>query len=131
MAKKQKRAHQELESLIPSIKSEERHLADQLEKARAEAERLIQEAEKEAEARVERAKADLPGFLEVERTTRMESLRHEAEETLHTARGETDYLERVAAGRLGEAVAYIVSRVWPARTNPRGTEARPNPEADR
>ena len=113
MAKKQKRAHQELESLIPTIKSEEKHLADQLEKARAEADLLIQEAEKEAEARVERAKADLPGLLEIERAARMESLRREAEETLHTARGETDSIERAAAGRLGEAVAYIVSRVWP------------------
>ena len=127
MAKKQKRTQQELESLIPTIKNAEKQLADQLGEARAEAARLVQQAEEEAEARVERAKADIPGLLEAERAARMESLRHEAQETLHTARADTDSIERVAQGRLAEAVAYIVSRVWPdteVRRNPRDTEVR-------
>ena len=114
MAKKQKRAQQELESLIPTIKNEEKLLAERLEKARADAQRVVQEAEKEAEDRIERGKADLPRFIEKERAARLESLRREAEETLHAARAETGEIERAAAGRLQDAVAWIVSRVWPA-----------------
>ena len=124
MAKKQKRTQQELESLIPTIKNAEKQLADQLVGARAEAEQMVRQAEETAAARVEQARADLPALLDAERTARLESLRREAEETLHATRAETDSLERVAQGRLAEAVAYIVSRVWPGtggKTDPRST----------
>jgi vacuolar-type H+-ATPase subunit H len=113
MAKKQKRTQQELESLIPTIKNAEKQLAEQLMEARAEAERLILEAEKEAEVRVERAKADLPALVAAQREKRMEGLRGEAEEALRAARKESGAKEGTAAERMATAVAFIVSRVWP------------------
>jgi vacuolar-type H+-ATPase subunit H len=113
MAKKQKRAQQELESLIPTIKNAEKQLADQLVAARAEAERLILEAEKEAEVRVERAKADLPALVAAQREKRMEALRREAEDALRAARKDAGTREGAAAERMATAVAFIVSRVWP------------------
>jgi F0F1-type ATP synthase membrane subunit b/b' len=122
MAKKQKRAQQELESLIPTIKSAEKQLADQLAVARTEAERLVLEAEKEAEVRVERAKADLPALLSAQREKRMEALRREAEDALRAALEESGDREGSAEQKMNDAVAYIVSRVWPA-ADPRETEA--------
>jgi vacuolar-type H+-ATPase subunit H len=115
MAKKQKRAQQELESLIPTIKNAEKQLADQLAAARAEAERLVLEAEKEAEVRVERAKADIPALVAAEREGRLEKLRREADEALRAALKESDDRGGLASERMNDAVAYIVSRVWPAR----------------
>jgi vacuolar-type H+-ATPase subunit H len=115
MAKKQKRAQQELESLIPTIKNAEKQLAEQLVEARAAAQRLILEAEKEAEVRVERARADLPGLVATQREKRVEALRAEAEEALRVLRAAAGDQEGAAAERMDQAVAYIVSRVVPEK----------------
>ena len=113
MEKKQKRGKQELESLIPTIKDEEKHLDDLLESARAQAERLIAEAEKDAEERVRRARQELPQLLAAEREMRLAALQSRAGEELRAARESTRDLEKAAAGRMEKTVASIVSRVWP------------------
>ena len=113
MAKKQKRAQQELESLIPTIKNAEKQLAEYLAAARADAERLVLEAVKEAEARVERAQADLPASVAAQRDNRLVALRREAEDALRAARQASGDREASAAQGMNGAVAYIVSRVWP------------------
>jgi hypothetical protein len=113
MEKKQKRGKQELESLIPSIKNEEKHLDDLLETGRAEADRLILEARKGAEERVLRAQEEMPRILAAERESRQDALRRRAEEELRAAREGTLNLEKAAAKRMEKTVASIVSRVWP------------------
>jgi vacuolar-type H+-ATPase subunit H len=116
MAKKQKRAQQELESLIPTIKNAEKQLAEQLVEARQAAERLILEAEKEAEVRVQQAQADLPAVVAAQREKRMEALRREADEALRVLRAAAGDQEGAAAEKMDQAVAYIVSRVLPEKT---------------
>ena len=113
MAKKKQREKQELESLIPSIKSAEKDLDDLLEGARAEAAELIQTTETEAARRVQSCRDEIPGLLAREREARVVSLRARAAEVLEAAREENRRLEKAAAGSMGAAVALIVSRVWP------------------
>jgi vacuolar-type H+-ATPase subunit H len=113
MAKKKRREKQELDSLIPSIKSAEKNLDDLLEGARAEAADLIREAEAEAGRLIQRSREDIPGLLARERESRMVSLRARAAEVLEAAREENRGLEKEAAKSMGAAVALIVSRVWP------------------
>lgn len=113
LAKKHKGDKQELESLIPSIKSAEKTLDDLLEGARAEAAELIQNTETEAARRIQRSREEIPGLLARERESRMVSLRARAAEVLEAAREENRRQEKKAAGSMGAAVALIVSRVWP------------------
>jgi hypothetical protein len=113
MEKKQKHGKQALDSLIPSIKNEEKHLDGLLESARAQADRLIAEAEKLAEERVRRVREEMPGLLAAERESRTAALLHRAEEELRAAREGTRDLEKTAAERMEKTVASIVSRVWP------------------
>ena len=112
MEKKQKRGKQELDSLIPSIKNEEKHLDELLQSARAQADRLVGEAERDAEERVRRARDEMPVTLAAERESRQAALRHRAEEELQAARKSTRDLEKAAAGRMENTVSSIVSRVW-------------------
>jgi cell division septum initiation protein DivIVA len=113
MAKKKQREKQELESLIPSIKSAEKSLDDLLEGARAEAADLIQATEAEAVQRIQRSREEIPGLLAREREARMASLRAKAADVLEKAREKNRRLEKEAAGKVGAAAALIVSRVWP------------------
>ena len=112
MEKKQKREKQELESLIPSIKNEEKHLDGLLESARAQADRLIAEAEKDGEERVRRIREEMPGLLAAEREKRKAALLRRAEEELRAARERTRDLEKAAAERMEKTVTSIVARVW-------------------
>ena len=84
-----------------------------LESARAQADRLVVEAEKDAEERVRRAREEMPGLLAVERESRQAALRSRAEAELRAAREITLDLEKAAAERMEKTVASIVSRVWP------------------
>jgi vacuolar-type H+-ATPase subunit H len=113
MVKKKLRERQELDSLIPSIKSAEKSLDDLLEGARAEAAELVQSAETEAARRIQQAREETPGILARERESRMVSLRARAAEQLEAAREENRRLEEKAAGGMEAAVRLIVSRVWP------------------
>jgi cell division septum initiation protein DivIVA len=113
MEKKQKRGKQELESLIPLVKSAEKSLDDLLEGARAEAADLIQTTEAEGASRIQRSRDEIPELLARERESRMISLRAKAAEVLEAARTGNRQLEKEAAGSMEAAVALIVSRVWP------------------
>jgi hypothetical protein len=113
MEKKQKHGKQELPSLIPSVKNEEKHLADLLETAGSDAAASIQAAEAAAEDRVRRAREQVPRKLAAERERRLAAMKSAAEEELAAARERTRQVEREAAGRIEEAVRRIVSLVWP------------------
>ncbi|HYW82713.1 MAG TPA: V-type ATPase subunit subunit G family protein [Spirochaetia bacterium] len=113
MAKKKLREKQELDSLIPSIKSAEKNLDDLLEGARAEAAELIQSTETEAARRIQRSREETPALLARERESRMVSLRARAAEVREAALEENRRLEKKAAEGMEAAVRLIVSRVWP------------------
>jgi vacuolar-type H+-ATPase subunit H len=113
MAKKKRRETQELESLIPSIKSAEKSLDDLLEGARSEAADLIQAAESEAAQRIQKSREEMPGLLARERESRMVALQAKAVDVLEAAREANGRAEKEAAGKVGAAAALIVSRVWP------------------
>ena len=113
MAKKKLREKQDLDSLIPSIKTTEKNLDDLLEGARADAAELIQTTETEAARRIQRSREDIPGLLARERVSRMVSLLARAADQLEAAREENRRLESKAAANMEAAVALIVSRVWP------------------
>jgi hypothetical protein len=111
---KQKRAKQELDSLIPTIKSEEKHLEDLLVETRARAEGMVRDAEAQAAARIQSARQALPAILEAERRARHASLETRAAEAARAETQKTLELERRARAAMEAAVRYIVSIVWPA-----------------
>jgi hypothetical protein len=113
MEKKQKHGKQELPSLIPSIKSEEKHLAELLDNAGADASASIRAAEAAAEERVAQAREQMPQRLAAEREQRLASLKKLTGEELEAARTLIAKSGREAEGRIEEAVRRIVSLVWP------------------
>jgi hypothetical protein len=113
MEKKQKHGKQELPSLIPSVKTEEKHLAEMLENAGADASASIRQAEAAAEERVANAREQMPQRLKDEREQRLAALKKLTEEELAAARKHIAESEREAAGRMDGAVRRIVSLVWP------------------
>ncbi|MGA2379436.1 MAG: hypothetical protein ABSG85_09025 [Spirochaetia bacterium] len=119
MAKQKKRLKQELESLIPTIKHEERHLEDLLVDARARADGIVRDAEAQAAARIQAARQALPGILQAERDARRAALVRKAEEAARTEEEKTRALQQSARAAMEKTVAYIVSLVWPGmRPNP-------------
>jgi hypothetical protein len=115
MAKKKKREKKQFESLIPEIKSEEQRLAGLLNDARADAERAQRDAETEAGARLRAAHAALPRLMAAERESRLQALRREADAAARVEEERTKGLEDAAAAAMNEAVAYVVSLVWPEK----------------
>ncbi len=113
MGKRQRTQKNESESLIPSLKTEEKHLEELLEQARGQATRIISEAEAAAAAHMASVESALPDLTGRLHESRIASLEEKAEEVRRAARAETEKLERDAAERLSAAVAFIVSRVWP------------------
>jgi hypothetical protein len=115
MGKKQKREKKEFESLIPEIKSEEQRFAGLLNDARAESERVQRDAETEAGARLRAARAALPRLMAAERESRLQGLQREADAEARVEEERTKGLEDAAAAAMDEAVAYVVSLVWPEK----------------
>jgi len=113
MSKRQRIQKNESESLIPSLKTEEKHLEELLVETRGQAARIISEAEAGAAAHVASVESALPDLIGRLHESRIASLEEKAEEVRRAARAETEKLERDAAERLSDAVAYIVSRIWP------------------
>jgi hypothetical protein len=113
MEKRQKRERKDLGSLIPEIKTEEKHLDDLLVGARADAERMVQEAEVEAGARVRAARAAAPRIVEAERQRRVAAVRAEAAEAARTEEKRIRAQEEAAGAAMGTAVAYVTTLVWP------------------
>ena len=110
---KQKQRPRQLDSLIPTIKTEERRLDDLLTDARARADRLVRDAETQAAARIEAAQAGLPQMLAAERQARLGAMEKQAEAAAAELQGRQAELERRARAALEEAARFIVSVVWP------------------
>jgi hypothetical protein len=115
MAKGQKKDRKDLTSLIPEIKTEEKHLDDLLTDARAEAERIRHDAEAEAQARIRAARAALPRMTAAERESRMTELQREAAAAGRAEEERTRGQEAAAEAALDEAVTVVVSLVWPEK----------------
>ncbi len=113
MTKGQKRVRKDLGSLIPEIKTEEKHLDDLLGGARTEAERIHADAETEAASRIREARAALPRVTEAERESRVAAMHREATAAARTEEERTRAQELAAAAAVDDAVAYVVSLVWP------------------
>ena len=113
MPKQKPRIRQELDSLIPTIKSEEKHLSDLLAEARARAEAIVRDAEAEAAARIQEARDELPGAMNTERRARHAALVSRAAEAARAETEKTRELERRARAAMDATVRFIVSLVWP------------------
>ena len=119
---KQKPTRQQLDSLIPAIKTEEKRLDELLADARAQAERIVKAAETEAAARIESAQEALPAHLKAERESRRAAMEKNAAQSAGEEERKSRELEQRARAALDRTVDYIVSLVWPGRKSP---EARP------
>jgi vacuolar-type H+-ATPase subunit H len=118
MPRQKPRVAQELDSLIPTLKSEEKRLQELLADARARADGIVHDAEARAGEAVQAARRDLPAFIEGQRRARRAELESGAAEA---ARGETEktrQLQARARAAMDEAVRYIVSLVWPVAPDP-------------
>jgi vacuolar-type H+-ATPase subunit H len=115
MAKRRERTRKELGSLIPEIKTEEHHLDDLLSGARAEAERIFQDAEAEADSRVRAARVALPRIIAAERESRTAGMHREAAAAARAEEERTRVQETAATAAIDDAVAYVVSLVWPEK----------------
>jgi hypothetical protein len=118
MAKQQKRAKQELESLIPAIKVEEKRLEDLLGDARVQAEAIVRSAQTGADELIESTRKALPGILQAEREARRAALVRRAEEAAGAEAERTRALERTGRESMKTTVSYIVSLVWPGAPSP-------------
>jgi vacuolar-type H+-ATPase subunit H len=115
MAKGQKRVKKDLGSLIPEIKNEEKHLDDLLGGARAEADHIREDAQAEADSRIRAAGAALPRVVAAERESRAAEMQREAAARTRAEEEKTRAQESTAAAAMDEAVAYVVSLVWPEK----------------
>ncbi len=126
MARKKQRSNQQLDSLIPALKSEEKHLEDLLADTRARAEQIVRDGEARAAARLQAARQALPGILQAEHESRRAALESRAAEAARAETEKTRELERRARVAMDATVEYIVSLVWPgARQNPPGAAQNP------
>ena len=113
MAKQKERAKQKLESLIPTIKDEESRLEAMLGDARARSDAIVRDAEDQAAAQIQAARAALPGILQTERDARRAAMVRRAEEAARTEAYKTREIQTRARAAMESAVSYIVSLVWP------------------
>ena len=114
MAREASKANDDVkESLIPVIKAEEDRLKRMLDEAKAEAARLVREAEGRAEARVEEMKQGLPRFITGRREEAIREIEAQAAAERDTSDSEADEIRRGARSNMDGAVAHIVSMVWP------------------
>jgi vacuolar-type H+-ATPase subunit H len=117
MPRQKPRVSQELDSLIPTIKSEENRLQKLLAEARARADAVVRDAEARAAEAVQAARQELPALVEAQRRARHAELERTAAEA---ARGETERTGQLvthARAAMDAAVRHIVSLVWPVAPN--------------
>jgi hypothetical protein len=125
MAREKHRSKQELDSLIPTLKSEEKHLSDLLAETRERADAMVRDAEARAAARIQAARDELPGTIEAERRARHAALVSSAAEAARAETEKTRELERRARAAMDAVVRYIVSLVWPGAAPPGPPSAAP------
>jgi len=126
---KQKPTRQQLDSLIPAIKTEEKRLDDLLAEARAQAEAMVRDAEERARVRIESARESLPALLTSERESRRAAMEATAARSSAEEESRARALEDRAHAAMTGAADFIVSLVWPGgcKDAPAGKnrEARP------
>jgi vacuolar-type H+-ATPase subunit H len=113
MARQKQPTRQQLDSLIPAIKTEEKRLDELLVEARAQAEAKVREAEQQAAARVEAARESLPAFLETEHKSRRAAMERKAAQAAAEEELRARALEKRANDSMQATADYIVSLVWP------------------
>jgi vacuolar-type H+-ATPase subunit H len=113
MSKKPLSGQTEKESLVPVIEQEEGRLRQSLEQARAEARRIVEEAERLAAEKIRRAREEMPGLMERRRAGMLETHRAEAAKLREDLAAQTKVILASAGKNLEAAVAFIVSLVWP------------------
>ncbi len=123
MAKQKQPTRQQLDSLIPAIKTEEKRLDDLLVEARAKAQGMIQAAEQEAAARIESTRESLPAFLEAQRESRRTAMERKAAQSAEEEEGKARAAEKRARAAMDATADYIVSLVWPG--DPRSGNSPP------
>ena len=126
MARQRQPSRQQLDSLIPAIKTEEKRLEDLLADTRARVREMVSNAEHQAAARIEEAREALPAFLKKQRESRMAAMEAKAAQLATEEERRALEVEERARASLDAAADYIVSLVWPGdRTDASGAkEAR-------
>jgi len=119
---KQKQRPRQLESLIPTIKTEERRLDELLSDARARAERMVEEARAQAAARIEATRGSLPALQKAEREARWSAMVQKAAVAAAEEEARANAVETRARAAMAETIRFIVSMVWPAPGS-RGSQA--------
>ena len=115
---KQKQRPRQLDSLIPTIKTEERRLDDLLADARARAEQTVKDARAEAASRIESNRASLPALVKSQREARWPELERGAAAASADEEARVRTVETRARTRMDETVRFIVSLVWPKGRRP-------------
>jgi vacuolar-type H+-ATPase subunit H len=113
MPKQKHRPPPQLDSLIPTIKTEEKRLDDLLVETRAQSERIVREAQEQAAARVASARQSLPDLLRKERDARRAAMEKKAADAAAQEEAQARRAEERARAAMDAAVQLIVSRVWP------------------
>jgi hypothetical protein len=113
MPKKPLPGQTEKESLVPVIEQEEGRLRESLEKARAEARRIVEDAERLAAEKIRRAREEMPGVMERRRAGMLQTHSAEAAVLRQEMAAQTKAIIAKARENLEAAAAFIVSLVWP------------------
>ncbi len=113
MTKKRGATQTERESLVPAVEQEEGRIRAYLDEARAEARRIVEDAEAAAREKIRRALEDLPRLMEEKRGRILETHRAEAEDLRGRLDAETKRILEAAEKNREGAVSLIVSLVWP------------------
>jgi hypothetical protein len=113
MARQKQPSRQQLDSLIPAIKTEEKRLDDLLVEVRAQVEGMIKDAEQQAAARVESTRESLPALLEAERESRRAAMESKAAQSAAEEERRARAIEERARAAIDATADYIVSLVWP------------------
>lgn len=113
MTKKPVPGQREKESLLPAVEKEEDRLRAYLDQARADARRIVEDAERAAAEKTRLSLEDLPRLMEKRRAEMLETHREEAAALRARLSAETVGLLRRAERNLEDAISLIVSLVWP------------------
>jgi len=113
MARQKQPSRQQLDSLIPAIKTEEKRLDDLFADTRARVHEMVRNAEHQAAARIEEARKALPAFLKTQRESRLAAMEAKATQLSTEEERRAVEVEERARASLDAAADYIVSLVWP------------------
>jgi len=113
MTKKPVSGQREKESLLPAVEQEEGRIREYLDQARAEARRIVEDAERAAAEKTRLALEDLPRLMEKRRAEMLETHREEAAALRVRLAAETLRLLERAERNLEDTISLIVSLVWP------------------